>query len=90
MTVLLCSSQRIALIVVQSAYAGAVESHLIDFEEGAEKKLGRQFLDRETNGIGGAGKSPVSKARTSGFPASCGEKLGFHAVVKCGHLRNYM
>jgi hypothetical protein len=85
MSVLLCSSQRIALTLVQSAYACAVESLLIDFEEGAEKKLGRQLLDGEANGISGAGKSPVSKTRTSGFPASCGEKLGFHAVIECSH-----
>jgi hypothetical protein len=56
---LLCASQRIASVLVQSAYAGAVEPLLVDFEEGADKKLGRKFLDGETNCIGGAGKSPV-------------------------------
>jgi hypothetical protein len=53
------ASQRIASVLVQSAYPGAVEPLLVDFEEGADKKLGRQLLDRETNRVGSAGKSPV-------------------------------
>jgi hypothetical protein len=56
---LLCASQRIASVLVQSADAGAVEPLLVNFEESADKKLGRKFFDRETNRLGGAGKSPV-------------------------------
>jgi hypothetical protein len=87
---LLCASQRVASVLVQSAYAGTVEPLLVDFEEGPDKQLGRQLLDREANGIGGAGKSPVSKAGASGLPASGGKELGFHAVVECAHFSRNM
>jgi hypothetical protein len=56
---LLCASQRVASVLGQSAYARAVEPRLVDFEEGTDKKFGWQLFDRETNRVGGAGKSPV-------------------------------
>jgi hypothetical protein len=54
------AGQRIVAAVVQSANSVAVEDLRVDFQARLRKKLGRELLDCETDGIRGAGKSPVA------------------------------
>src|SRR6266446_4449754 len=86
------SGQRILGVLVQSTYAVAVEPDLIDFQIGVQKKLRWELLDCETDGVRGAGKSPVP----IGLPPACGgeqlwlarggEQFRFGSVIKSGHF----
>jgi hypothetical protein len=68
--------QRIAVAFVQSENAVAVEDLLIDLQAGFRKKLGRELLDGETDGVRGAGESAVANGFSPQPSALCGEQLG--------------
>ena len=86
------SGERIFDALVQPANSIAVESLIGDFQLGRRKKSWRQFLDRETDGVRGAGKSSVPD-RLPHPPPIGGEEpargrgqLRLGAVIKNGHL----
>jgi hypothetical protein len=63
----------------------AVESLLVDFEVRAVQKIGWKVFDRETDGLGGLIKSPVSEWLASRYPSSGGKELGCRVEIKFGH-----
>jgi hypothetical protein len=88
------SGQRIFGALVQPAYPVAAESLPIDLQVGGEKKFGREFLDRETDRLRGASKSPVPD-RLSAPPPAGGKNLRLvrgwdqfrlGIVIKRGHV----
>jgi hypothetical protein len=66
------AGQRIVAALVQSENSVAVEHLLPDFQAHVRKKIGREFLDREADGIRGAGKSPVADGSPSKLSAWAG------------------
>src|SRR2546425_572219 len=52
--------ERIIRALVQSTDTIAVESTLLDLEIGAHQMLGRQVLDRKTDGLRGPGKPLIA------------------------------
>jgi hypothetical protein len=59
--------------LVQATNTFAVVSLLVDFEIGAYKKSWRDFLDSETDGIGGPCKPSVPNCLAPGFSAPSGK-----------------
>jgi len=88
------SGPRIFGALVQPAYSVAAESLPIDLQASPGKKFGREFLDRETDGIRGASKSSVPDGLPAPPPpggkslrlASGRGQLGLGVVIKREHV----
>src|SRR5215470_8482029 len=73
--------QRIFGMLVQTADSVTVEPLFLHFEVRSEQELGRQLLDRKSDGFRGFGKAPVAHGPVS--PAATGGKqLGWSPIVK--------
>jgi hypothetical protein len=62
-----------------------IEPLLVDLEIGTTKEIRWEFLDRKTNGFGGAGEALVADWALSEFPTNQRKQLRLRAVVESRH-----
>jgi hypothetical protein len=75
----LTALQRVLSAFVQAENIVVIEYLPVDLQAGSRQKLGREFLDGETDGVGGARKSPVTDGIGSPWPAAAGWGLSYFA-----------
>jgi hypothetical protein len=77
--------QGVVHTFIQTANSAAAVSRLVDFEAGAEKKLGGKLFHREADGIGGVSKPLVADRLPPGFTMATGKQFGRGIIIKSGY-----
>jgi hypothetical protein len=76
------TDQGIAYALIQATDCVAVVSLSVNFKIGSHQKLRRELLNRETDGVNGVSKTPISNRLPPGFPVAPGEQLRLDAKIK--------
>ena len=76
------AGQGIVHTVVQAANCLVVVSLLVDFEAGAQEKLGRKLFDCEPDGVRRVPKPSVTNGSSPGFLLATGEQLRRGVIIE--------
>jgi hypothetical protein len=79
------SGQEVTGALVQATNLLAAVSFTVNFKEGAEKELGREFLDCKSNGISGPREASVPKRLPPVLAIPHGEQFCWDAVIEWDH-----